>query len=202
MTTKRKTSRWLAMTATVLTVWGVWPAGAQQGPSTPPHAAPSTTLQFKPGLWAIATNGTFNGGRLPTILDPQATMPPAQRQAMAEVMRQAGLPAGWSPYLECSRGKVALDLAAIKGIEGCQASATHASARSASFDLACRGQISGKGSGTVTLLSDTRAEGRWTMDGVVLGLPVRMSQSMQARWLGDDCGQMPPGIDPAWVKRR
>ncbi|MES2886417.1 MAG: DUF3617 family protein [Pseudomonadota bacterium] len=201
-TIKRTSSRiLLAAKATTLTLLGAWATTLPAQPTTT-DTAPSATLQFKPGLWAIATNGTFNGGRLPTILDPQATMPPSQRQAMAGVMRQAGLPAGWSPYLECSRGKVALDLAAIKGIEGCQATATHSSATSASFDLVCRGQISGKGQGTVTILSDTSAEGRWMLDGGVMSLPVRMSQSMQARWLGKDCSQLPPGIDPAWVKRR
>lgn len=201
-TIQRTTSRMrLAVTTTAVVVCGVLPAPAQAQP-TVADAAPSATLQFKPGLWAVATNGTFNGGRLPTILDPQATMPQAQRQAMAGVMRQAGLPTGWSPYLECSRGKVALDLAAIKGIEGCQATATHTSATSASFNLVCRGQISGTGSGTVTILNENSAQGRWILDGGVMSLPVNMSQSMQARWLGKDCSQLPLGIDPAWVKRR
>lgn len=176
------------------------PAAAQSAPQ--PSPAPSAMLQFKPGLWAIATRGTFNGGPLPAILDPQTSLPPAQRQALAVVLRQAGLPSGWSPSLECSRGKVALDLAVIKGIEGCHATATHSNATSASFDLVCRGQISAKGQGSVAIVSDTSAEGRWTLDGGVMSLPVRMSQSMQARWLGKDCSQPPPGIDPAWVKRR
>ncbi len=158
-------------------------------------------LAFRPGLWAGASNTTLNGQRLPTVLDIQGAMQPAERQAIVDAMAQAGLPAGWAPRLECAPTG-SLNLAAIKGAEGCSANVTSQNASGASFDVVCRGRMNGKGHGTVKVIDDRNATGHWTMDGVAMGLPVRMEQSIQAKWIGDSCTDMPPGIDRAWLNRR
>lgn len=169
-------------------------------------AAPAQTIEGRTGLWAGAHQTLMNGKPMPNMFDIKGAMTQPEKDAIAAAMKKLGLPAGWTPTLECATSKT-YDVPAIiqkATIDSqCKVEGLTMTGSGASFKLACA-QPNGpvmNGAGDIKVTGTTESQIKLTMAGTVNGQPVQFEQTTVNKWIGPDCSNPPPGIDLKWLRQ-
>lgn len=169
-------------------------------------AAPAQTLEARTGLWASAHQTLVNGNRMPNIFDLKKGLSQQEKDDIAGAMKRLGLPAGWSPALDCGTSKT-YDVPAIvqkANADGqCKVDGLTPTASGASFKLNCGSTDAGtvSGTGDVKVTGGTESQIKVVMNGTVNGMPMKFEQTTVSKWVGPDCSNPPAGIDPKWMQR-
>ncbi len=160
--------------------------------------AAAQTVPAKAGLWASASQVQLNGKAMPTIFDIKG-VPDAKKAQLRQAMSAAGLPAGWSPSINCQQEtqvdlqKVFADLAA----QGCNAAINSQTGDHISANLQCKNEngtaagtteVSGIGSSTVTYVAN--------LNGTMYGKPLVYKSMTISKFIGSDCSALPAGVTP------
>jgi hypothetical protein len=156
-------------------------------------AAVAATLDVKPGLWEVTTQGEATG--MPPI-PPQvlAQMTPQQRtQMMQEMQRRMNQP---DVSRSCVTQKM-LDRGMSfdrHGDDQCAQSVVSNTARSLDLRIVCTGDQQQKANGTMHIDATSResftgAFNMVTTDGTNT---MTMKRTVQGKWLGGDCGDVKP----------
>ena len=168
-------------------------------------AGVSAQTKLRPGLWEIQATMKTGSGKMEAAMAQMrqqlATMPPAQRQQMEQMLAQQGmsLPAadGSQKIKVCMRQED-VDLERLPSQEGCTQKIKRTSTNTLHMTFQCRGdrgQGPSTGEGTVTLNSPTAYTGEYRMQIKDKGNPEAMDMRQQGRWLGADCGGIKPMVE-------
>ena len=166
-------------------------------------AAQAQMIPAKPGLWASSTVVTINGKPAPTLFNVRGALTEPQVAAIRSAMTRLGLPKNGNPSLVCSTASE-VDLQAVMAdarARGCAPIVTDRGQDHINFDLACKtpqGNATGKGS--VTGINTDRVNYSFVMKGVISGAPVSFESRQVDQFVGPDCQNPPPGIDPKWIR--
>jgi hypothetical protein len=155
--------------------------------------AVAATLDVKPGLWEITTQGEASG--MPPI-PPQvlAQMSPQQRQQMMAAMR--GKMNQPSVSRSCVTQKM-LD----RGMsfdrppnDQCTQTVTGSTSRSLDVKVICTGEQQQKTTGTMHMDATSRESfaGAFNMVSTDGTNTMTMKRTVQGKWLGSDCGNVKP----------
>lgn len=155
--------------------------------------AVAATLDVKPGLWEVTTQGETTG--MPPI-PPQvlAQMPPQQReQMMAAMQGRMNQP---SVSRSCVTQKM-LDRGMTfdrPNNKQCTQTVTGSTARSLDVKVVCTGEQQQKTSGTIHMDSANRESfaGALNMVSTDGTNAMTIKRTMQGKWLGSDCGKVKP----------
>lgn len=162
-------------------------------------AAAQTLTARKPGLWEIKT--THQGGPMAEAQKQMeaamASMPPAQRKQMEEMMRKQGV--GMTGQPGAMRLCVSPAAAARQDFTrpdpkaDCQHKVTPVSGSEAKFSFTCKGAGGpSSGEGRVWGLTAEGYQSQMKMQSMHEGKPVTMDMQQTARWLGSDCQGIKP----------
>jgi hypothetical protein len=160
-----------------------------------PAAAQAPKL--RPGLWEHGyTIAGERGGQMAAAMKAMqqqlASMPPAQRKQMEDMMAKQGIglgAAGNTVKVCLTREDAERDEPPKQ--EGC----TQTVRRSGStWDVSfqCKGPPPSSGKGRMTLASPTAYAGEFDITTEVDGKPERMKMTQNGRWLAADCGTVRP----------
>ncbi len=157
-------------------------------------AAVAATLDVKPGLWEVTSQGEASG--MPPI-PPQALaqMSPEQRAqvmaAMQGAMSRINQP---NVTRSCITQKIldrGLDLQR-QGNENCKQNVISSTSQSLDMHVECTGQQRANGTLHIDAINTETFSGTFdvvTTDGTNT---MTMKRTMQGKWLGSDCGSVKP----------
>lgn len=179
------------------------PALALLASSLLPAMANADTVPTKPGLWASASQVVLNGKPMPTIFDIKG-VPEAKKAQLRQAMAPAGLPAGWSPSIDCqTQAQVDLEqIMAKMQADGCTPKITSntGSRITGTMDCAADG-TKGHGTVEVTGIGSTSVTYLMTMTGTINGAPMTYKATTVSKFIGADCSQLPPGVDAGMLSQ-
>lgn len=152
----------------------------------------AATLDVKPGLWEVSTQGEASGA--PPI-PPQmlAQMSPQQREQMMAAMGRMNQP---HVSRSCVTQKM-LD----RGMsfdrpnnDQCTQTVTGSTSHSLDVKVVCTGEQQQKTSGTMHMDATSRESfsGAFSMVSTDGANTMTMKRTMQGKWLGSDCGNVKP----------
>ena len=155
-----------------------------------------------PGLWEYRTAmKTTDPAMQQAMAEAQkalAGMPPEQRRQMEQMLAAQGIAVGVSPQgspMTTVRVCISPEQAARQEMpaadDGCTQRIVSRSARSLRFAIECPAEQM-RGEGEMSFVSPRSYDGRFTMQGVHEGKPVRLESTVQARWVAADCGSIKP----------
>ena len=167
------------------------------------HAA---DVKLRPGLWEMQSTMKTSSGQMEAAMakmqEQLASMPPAQRKQMEQMMAQRGmsLPSaaaggGTATTLKICMTQQDVDMDNIPTQEGCTHKITRAGPGQLKMSFQCEGkagQPPSSGEGTMTLESPTAFSGQHQMHTQVQGKPEQVDMAQKGRWLSADCGQVKP----------
>jgi hypothetical protein len=165
--------------------------------------AHAQTVPTKPGLWATASEVVINGRKMPTLFDIKG-VPQAQKDAMAGAMSQLGLPAGWSPSLNCQTASAVniQEVMAKAQAQGCTATLTETAGDHVKYKMACKSNAgAASGDGTVTGIGSNQVKYVMNLTGTTMGKPMTYRAISINKYVGPSCANPPAGIDPSWIGR-
>ncbi len=153
--------------------------------------AQAQSRPIAPGLWETRVQSPEMEAIRSQMQAALAGLPPAQRAEMEKMMGQQGfqMAAGGGARLCISPEMARLDPTAVAAREGCRQTVAW-SGQVARVEYSCQsGQTTQKGRGEFTYLNDKAYSG-WMENPGLDGRPMRVT--MQAQWLGADCGDIKP----------
>lgn len=162
-------------------------------------AAAQTLTARKPGLWELKT--THQGGPMADAQKQMeaamASMPPAQRKQMEEMMRKQGVGVGGQPGVMriCVSPAMAArqDFAQPDPKDNCQHKVTPVSSSEAKFSFTCKGDEGpSSGEGRLWNLTSEGYQSQMKLQSRHEGKPVTMDVQQSARWVGTDCQGIKP----------
>ena len=156
------------------------------------------TLPSRPGLWAEATEVKINGNAMPSGLDD---LDASMRSSIAQAMRKLGLPAGWSPRMSC---RTPADLNLQNWLAKAAKDCGNLSSKLSGNKLSVSGTCSQGGSvaqlkGSAQFNGDKEMVYQARVETTFRGKQVVSETHSISKWVGADCSNPPPGIDPAWL---
>ncbi len=161
--------------------------------------AAQTLTARKPGLWELKT--THQGGPMADAQKQMeaamASMPPAQRKQMEEMMRKQGVGVGGQPGVMriCVSPAMAArqDFAQPDPKDNCQHKVTPVSSSEAKFSFTCKGDDGpSSGEGRLWDLTPEGYKSQMKLQSRHEGKPVTMDVQQSARWVGADCQGIKP----------
>jgi hypothetical protein len=162
-----------------------------------------------PGLWEHQM--TMKGGAggemdaaMARMKEEMARMPPEQRKAMEDMMKQRGMsiaPAAGGGQQMTARVCLTPEMVAKDEMPqqggNCKQTKSQRSGNTVRFAFACTGDPASAGEGEFTFMGDKQHRGRTVVTTTPKGgKPERMEMEMQGRWLGADCGDHKPFVQP------
>lgn len=141
------------------------------------------------GLWEFTSQMQQDGQAMPDMqqmLEQLQSLPPGQRQMMEQMLAQQGVKLGGSGVQLCLSAErlKSGDIPLQDPNSGCSHEVTERSAELWKFRFKCP---DGEGEGETRFQGDSAFT--TSVKGVYDGKPSSMQS--QARWLGEDCGELP-----------
>lgn len=165
-------------------------------------AAGAQTL--KPGLWEITQNmqsGSGQTGQQMAQMQKQlASMPPAQRKQMEDMMAKQGVkmgpagPGGMTMKICMTREMVERNEMQMQRAD-CKTTQQTRSGNTMKVAFACTNPPS-SGEGQVTFASPEAYSMKMAVSTNVQGRPEKMNMDGSGKWLGADCGNIKPILPP------
>ena len=182
-----QTSRFIVSTAVLALLAGVsFTAAAQQ--------------KMRPGLWEHNISFKTQSGQMEAAMAEMqkslASMPPAQRKQMEQMMAQQGVGLGATGQtVKVCVTKEQADLDNIPQREGCTQKVQRVDANTMKVAFSCKGgqgEPPSSGEGTVTFQGPTAYTGQFKFKTVQDGKPEQIDMAQKGRWLSDSCGAIKP----------
>jgi hypothetical protein len=182
-----QTSRLIVSTAALALLAGVsFTAAAQQ--------------KMRPGLWEHNVSFKTQSGQMEAAMAEMqkslASMPPAQRKQMEQMMAQQGVGLGATGQsVKVCVTKEQADLDNIPQQEGCTQQVQRVDANTMKVAFSCKGgqgEPPSSGEGTVTFQGPKAYSGQFKFKTVQQGKPEQIDMAQKGRWLSDDCGAIKP----------
>jgi hypothetical protein len=157
-------------------------------------AAVAATLDVKPGLWEVTSQGESSG--MPPI-PPQALaqMSPQQREQMMAAM-QGAMARMNKPNVtqSCITQKMldrGLDLQR-ENSDNCKQNVVSSTSRTLDVHVECTGQHNASGTLHIDALTSGTFSGTFNLVSTDGTNTMTMKRTMQGKWLGSDCGNVKP----------
>lgn len=190
MQTSRFSSRFFVSAAVLACAAGALaPASAQE--------------KMRPGLWEHSVKMKTQSGQMEAALaqaqQAMASMPPAQRKQMEQMMATQGLGLGSGPQGQTTiKVCITPEQAAIDQIpqqEGCTQKVQRLDASTMKVSFSCKGEPGEgptSGEGTVRFQGPTAYSGNFKIKTHQGGKPEQIDMAQTGRWLFSDCGAIKP----------
>ena len=162
--------------------------------------AQAQTQKMRPGLWEHSVTMKSQSGQMEAAMAQMqkslASMPPAQRQQMEQMMAQRGIGMGpkGNTVKVCISPEQA-DLDRIPPQEGCTQDVRRTGPGSLAMTFSCpgaKGQPPTTGEGTMTFSGPTAYTGQFKVNTVSQGKPEQIDMAQTGQWLAADCGAIKP----------
>ena len=166
----------------------------------PALAAQAQTQKMRPGLWEHSVTMKSQSGQMEAAMAQMqkslASMPPAQRQQMEQMMAQRGIGMGpkGNTVKVCISPEQA-DLDRIPPQEGCTQDVRRTGPGTLAMTFSCpgaKGQPPTTGEGTMTFSGPTAYTGQFKVNTVSQGKPEQIDMAQTGQWLAADCGAIKP----------
>ena len=154
------------------------------------HAQPAPPI--KPGLWQVQSEREIDGQKAPGPMERMKDLPPEARQQMEAMMKKRGVDMGQGGVQKICHSRESLDQGRWKGdSERCKTDVTsrsatswkwHSSCTGPEFDMDGEAQFANPENYTVKTLMTTQRQGKTQT----------MRMTVNAKWLGTDCGDLKP----------
>lgn len=182
-----------AVAAVTLSSTAVAPASAQE--------------KMRPGLWEHSVKMKTQSGQMEAALaqaqQALASMPPAQRKQMEQMMAAQGLGLGSGAQGQTTvKVCITPEQAAIDHIpqqEGCTQKVQRVDASTMKVAFSCKaepGEAPTSGEGTVKFDGPTAYSGHFRIKTSQGGKPEHIDMAQTGRWLSKDCGAIKPAPMP------
>ncbi len=159
--------------------------------------AGAQTQKMRPGLWEHAVSFKSQSGQMEAAMAQMqkslASMPPAQRKQMEQMLAQQGLgmgPTGQTVKVCISPEQANLD--SIPAQEGCIQNVRRTGPNTLSMAFTCSGPPPTSGEGTLTFNGPLAYVGQFKVKTVSSGKPEQIDMAQSGKWLAADCGAIKP----------
>jgi hypothetical protein len=154
-------------------------------------ALAQTAPPIKPGLWELHSEREVDGQKTADPKDELKKMRPEARKQLEAVMREKGMDVGGGPVKVCMSREV-LDQGQWQGQQsGCKTEITSRSATTWKWRTHCD-KPQATGDGEAVFSSPEAYTVKSTMKSTVEGKTRTTRTTAQGRWVGADCGTLPP----------
>jgi hypothetical protein len=158
-----------------------------------------TAPPIKPGLWQVATERLVDGQKMqmPDMAAQMQNMPPEARKQMEAMMKQRGVDmSGGAGNMKICMTREQLDEGRWRSDEGrCKTDFLSRTATQWKWRSVCT-QPPSESEGEANIASPERYTVKVTTTSQRKGEPRSMQMTMNARWLGADCGDVKPMAPP------
>ncbi|WP_293603166.1 DUF3617 domain-containing protein [Polaromonas sp. UBA4122] len=159
---------------------------------------PASAQTLKAGLWEHTVAMKSQSGEIEKAMTEMqkqlATMPPAQRKQMEQMMAAQGV--GMGPKANAVKVCVTREDSARMFMpqQGgqCTQQAVQRSAGTVKVQFSCSGNPPTSGETEITLLGDTAYTGKTLVNTTAHGKPEQLTMDQSGKWLGADCGTLKP----------
>lgn len=172
-------------------------AGLGLGGQGPALAQP---LKMLPGLWEHSFTMKSQGGQVEGAIaqmqQQMASLPPEQREMMAQMLAQQGVgmgPQGQSVKVCISKEEADLD--SLPRREGCTQTVQRVNASTVKVAFSCKGtrdEPPSSGEGSLQFSSPKTYKGNFVVKTVVENKPEQLQMAQSGQWLSADCGALKP----------
>ena len=167
----------------------------------------SAQEKMRPGLWEHSVKMKTQSGQMEAALaqaqQALASMSPAQRKQMEQMMAAQGLGLGSGPQGQTTvKVCITPEQAAIDQIpqqEGCTQKIQRTDANTMQVSFSCKaepGEAPTSGEGTVKFDGPTAYSGNFKIKTSQGGKPEQIDMAQTGRWLSSDCGAIKPAPTP------
>lgn len=166
--------------------------------------AHAQTQKMRPGLWEHSVVMKSQSGQMETAMaqmqKSMASMPPAQRKQMQDMLAQQGVGMGakGTTVKVCVTPEQA-DLDHMPPQEGCTQNVQRTGPNSMAMTFSCKGE-NGRppttGEGTMTFSGPTAYSGQFKVKAQSQGKPEQIDMAQTGKWLSADCGAIKPMPQP------
>lgn len=152
-------------------------------------ASAIAATQMKPGLWEMTMKSD--------AIKNMPKIPPEQMEQMRKMGINIPQMQDGAMVTKVCITKQMTEGSALPGMDqndmGCQTKNMQRSGSSYSADIVCNGaQMKGEGKVKGTFSGDTAFSSTYDFKGAMHGQPVSQRHENSGRWLGADCGNVPP----------
>lgn len=155
---------------------------------------PAAAQQLKPGLWEISskTSEPQLNQALAQMQQQLATLPPAQRKQMEEMMARQGVRMGGGGMaVQACLTPEAAQRSDVPMQDGCQVTSQQRSGNTMTMAFSCASPPS-SGEGQVTFAGPAAYSSRMTVRTTAAGRTETMTVEGAGKWLQADCGKVQP----------
>lgn len=179
-------TRWLTAAAALIGA-----AGGAHAQSTPP---------IKPGLWQVQSEREVDGQKAPDPMERMKDLPPEARKQMEAMMKKRGVDMGQGGGHKICHSRESLDQGQWKGdSEKCKTDITSRSTSAWKWHSSCT-QPELESDGEALFSSPEAYTVKTLMTMKHDGKLQTMRMTLNAKWLGADCGELKPMQPPATTK--
>ena len=174
--------RWLATAAALSAA-----TGGALAQSAPP---------IKPGLWQVQSEREVDGQKAPDPMERMKDLPPEARKQMEAMMKKRGVEVGQGGMQKICHSRESLDQGKWKGdSEKCKTDITSRSAGAWKWHSICT-QPELESDGEALFSSPEAYTVKTLMTMKHEGKSQTMRMTLNAKWLGADCGELKPMQPP------
>ena len=151
--------------------------------------------KMRPGLWEHQISMKSQSGQMEAAMAEMqkslASMPPAQRKQMEQMLAQQGM--GLGPKGQTVKACVTKEQAEADHIpqqDGCTQNVQRINASTMKVSFSCKGgpgEPPSSGEGTVTMQGPTAYSGQFRFTTQNQGKPERLDMTQSGKWLSDRC---------------
>ena len=163
-------------------------------------AAGAQTQKMRPGLWEHAISMKTQSGQMEAAMAQMqkslASMPPAQRKQMEQMLAQQGVgigPTGQTVKICITPEQANQDT--IPPQDGCTQNIKRTGANTLAMTFSCKGgqdEPPSSGEGTMTFNGPTAYSGNFKVKTMSNGKPEQIDMAQIGKWLAADCGAIKP----------
>jgi hypothetical protein len=159
------------------------------------HAQPAPPL--KPGLWQVNNERTLDGQKAPDLGEHMKNMPPEMRKRMEANMKQHGVDmSGGAGNMKICMTRESLDEGRWRSEDGrCKTDYSTRTATHWKWRSVCT-QPPSESEGEANIISPERYTVKVTSVSTVQGQKRSGQMTMNAKWVGADCGDLKPVAPP------
>lgn len=166
---------------------------ASQGP------AQAQAQKLAPGLWEnttkinIAAAGGGSSDAMARMQKEMASMPPAQRKMVEDMMAKQGVGKGAQPdSVRVCISREQAEKGTLPQDGRCTQDSQQRSGNSTRMKFSCQGPPPSNGEAEYSFSSDKAYTGRMKITTTVQGQPTSMEMETTGRWISADCGALKP----------
>lgn len=162
----------------------------------------SAQQKMRPGLWEHSTSMKSQSGQIEAAMaqaqKAMASMPPAQRKQMEQMMAAQGVGIGSGPQGQTIKVCITPEQAAMDKLpqqDGCTQKVQRMDASTMKVSFQCKaepGEAPTSGEGTVSFQSATAYTGQYKIKSTINSKPEQIDMAQKGQWLSGDCGAIKP----------